>query len=53
MAGVGGFLGAKAALDSGAITGTAVLLGTPAEEAGGGKIDMIQAGAFDDIDCAM
>ena len=53
MAGVGGFLGAKAALERGLISGTAVLLGTPAEEAGGGKIDLIEAGAFDAIDCAM
>ncbi len=30
-----------------------VLLGTPAEEGGGGKIRMIQGGCFDDIDVAM
>lgn len=29
------------------------VLGTPAEEGGGGKIDMIKAGVFDDIDVAM
>lgn len=29
------------------------LLGTPAEEYGGGKIDMIRAGAFDDVAAAM
>lgn len=29
------------------------LLGTPAEESGGGKIDMIDAGAFDDVAAAM
>lgn len=28
-------------------------MGTPAEEGGGGKIDMIKAGAFDDVDAAM
>ena len=53
MAGIGGFLGAKAALEQGLVSGRAVLIGTPAEEAGGGKIDLIQAGAFDDVDCAM
>lgn len=26
------------------------MLGTPAEEDGGGKIDLIKAGAFDDLD---
>ncbi|MEU6210421.1 M20 family metallopeptidase [Streptomyces sp. NPDC047023] len=29
------------------------LLGTPAEESGGGKVDMIRAGAFDDLAVAM
>lgn len=29
------------------------VLGTPAEEGGGGKIDMINAGVFDNIDIAM
>lgn len=29
------------------------VLGTPAEEAGGGKVDMIEAGAFDDVDVAL
>ncbi|MFJ8716143.1 M20 family metallopeptidase [Streptomyces violaceus] len=29
------------------------LLGTPAEESGGGKIDMLRGGAFDDITAAM
>jgi amidohydrolase len=29
------------------------VLGTPAEERGGGKIDLIRAGAFDDADVAM
>ena len=33
--------------------GTIVLFGTPAEEAGGGKIDLIEKGAFKDVDCAM
>ena len=29
------------------------MLGTPAEEGYGGKIDLINAGAFEDIDVAM
>jgi metal-dependent amidase/aminoacylase/carboxypeptidase family protein len=29
------------------------VLGTPAEESGGGKIDLLRAGAFDDADVAM
>lgn len=29
------------------------VLGTPAEEAGGGKVDLIRAGAFDGVDAAM
>eukprot|EP00747_Dinoflagellata_sp_TGD_P169941 gnl/TRDRNA2_/TRDRNA2_200213_c0_seq1.p1 gnl/TRDRNA2_/TRDRNA2_200213_c0~~gnl/TRDRNA2_/TRDRNA2_200213_c0_seq1.p1 ORF type:complete len:488 (+),score=86.06 gnl/TRDRNA2_/TRDRNA2_200213_c0_seq1:57-1520(+) len=33
--------------------GTLVLLGTPAEEAGGGKVDLLRRGAFDGVDVAM
>jgi amidohydrolase len=29
------------------------VLGTPAEEVGGGKVDLIRAGAFEDVDAAM
>lgn len=32
---------------------TVTLLGTPAEESGGGKIDLINAGAFEGVDAAM
>src|SRR6188508_3383368 len=32
---------------------TVVLIGTPAEEAGGGKVLMLEAGAFDDISAAV
>ncbi|KAK8784172.1 peptidase M20 domain-containing protein 2-like [Amblyomma americanum] len=35
------------------LKGKVVVLGTPAEESGGGKIDLINAGAFADIDVAM
>ena len=48
---VGAFLAAaKVAKDAG---GEVVLLGTPAEEGGGGKIKLLQAGAFSGIDAAM
>jgi Xaa-Arg dipeptidase len=33
--------------------GTIVVIGTPAEERGGGKVDLINAGAFDGVDAAM
>jgi amidohydrolase len=33
--------------------GRVVVVGTPAEEGGGGKVKLIQAGAFRDVDCAM
>ena len=35
------------------ISGVIVSMGTPAEEGGGGKIKLINAGAFDDVDAAM
>ncbi len=41
----------KGALPAG--RGTILVLGTPAEELGKGKIEMIKAGAFDGVDAAM
>lgn len=35
------------------LPGTLLVLGTPAEEGGGGKIKLIQAGVFRDVDAAM
>jgi amidohydrolase len=35
------------------LPGTLVVLGTPAEEGGGGKIKLIQAGLFRDVDAAL
>lgn len=43
---IGAFLGAAAAMSALKIDGRLRLLGTPAEEAGGGKADLIKAGAF-------
>jgi amidohydrolase len=48
---VGAFVAAASVAD--AAGGEVVLLGTPAEEGGGGKIEMIKAGAFDGVDAAM
>jgi amidohydrolase len=49
-AGAGAALAAlKAQLPPGRIQ----VIGTPAEEGGGGKIKLIQGGAFRDVDCAM
>ena len=33
--------------------GRVVILGTPAEEGGGGKVKMIERGAFADVDAAL
>ncbi|MBW0106815.1 M20 family metallopeptidase [Pseudonocardia sp. KRD-291] len=54
---VGAFLALARALgragDGTAPDGTVVLLGTPAEEGGGGKETMARDGAFDDVDAAV
>eukprot|EP00731_Ephydatia_muelleri_P028957 Em0020g601a len=54
-AGVAAGLGLKAALEScqGGLKGRVTVLGTPAEEGGGGKVLLIENGAFDDVDVAM
>jgi amidohydrolase len=44
-------LGAQAAMPS--LPGRLVVLGTPAEEGGGGKIRLLEAGVFDDVDVAL
>jgi amidohydrolase len=51
----GGALGAFLALSSARdrISGTVELIGTPAEEGGGGKIRMVEAGVFRDVAAAM
>ena len=48
---LGGGIGAKAAL--GELPGRIVVVGTPAEEGGGGKIRLLEAGIFDDIDISL
>jgi amidohydrolase len=49
--GVGAFLAAARVVDK--VGGEVVLLGTPAEEGGGGKIRLVEAGAFEGVDAAM
>ncbi|GIW06674.1 MAG: amidohydrolase [Dehalococcoidia bacterium] len=41
------------ALKAAGAPGTVVVLGTPAEEGGGGKVFMLERGAFDGVDAAM
>ena len=43
----------KAQMDAGELTGTIRYYGCPAEEGGGGKVFMVRAGAFDDVDIAI
>ncbi|XP_055936700.1 xaa-Arg dipeptidase-like isoform X2 [Argiope bruennichi] len=53
-AGLAASLGVKAAMEADPkLVGTLVVLGTPAEEGGGGKIDLLNMGAFKGIDAAM
>lgn len=53
IAAVGAGAGIVAASVVGDLGGRLVIVGTPAEEAGGGKVDLIEAGAFDDVDVAL
>ncbi|WWC95249.1 hypothetical protein V866_002108 [Kwoniella sp. B9012] len=53
VSGVAGLLSMKAAMQAYDIPGTVVLLGTPAEEGGGGKIKLLDAGAYKDLDACM
>jgi amidohydrolase len=48
---VGAFLAAAKVADE--LGGEVVLMGTPAEEGGGGKVKMLEAGLFEGIDAAM
>lgn len=48
---VGAFLGAAAAVDD--VGGTVELIGTPAEEGGGGKEVIAWAGGFDEVDAVV
>jgi len=51
--GAGAAIAANIALRDSGLEGTIVLVGTPAEERGGGKGILISKGCFDGIDCAL
>lgn len=51
--GIAAGLGIKEALERTSLQGKLVVMGTPAEEVGGGKIDMINAGCFKDVDVCL
>ena len=51
MMGVAAAVGVRAALDQ--LPGRLAAIGTPAEEGGGGKVALLRAGGFDDVDVAM
>ncbi len=50
---LGAFLALAKASRDGALPGNVDLIGTPAEEGGGGKIRLLGAGVFDGVDAAM
>ena len=52
-ASLGGAIAAKEAIERGDVEGSVVFFGTPAEEAGGGKVYMVRAGAFEDVDAVV
>lgn len=47
------FLGLHSTLKKHGFAGRVQLLGTPAEENGGGKIDLLKAGAYKGVDAAL
>ena len=53
IAGAAAGLGAAAALDAAGIEGSVRVLGSPAEEGGGGKIRLIEEGAFEEVGAAL
>jgi amidohydrolase len=50
-AAIGAIIGLKSITES--LHGTVSIIGTPAEEGGGGKIALLEAGAFNDVDAIM
>lgn len=53
VSGIAVALGLKAAMVAHGIAGRIVLLGTPAEEHGGGKIQLLERGGYDDMDVCL
>ena len=52
-AGLTGFLALAYVMERLGVDGTVHCLGTPAEEAGGGKIVLLEKGAFKDVDVSL
>ena len=52
-AGIAAALAIKELMDKNSISAKLIVMGTPAEEAQGGKIDLLKAGAFEDIDACV
>jgi metal-dependent amidase/aminoacylase/carboxypeptidase family protein len=50
---VAGFAALAYAMKRFGVDGRAQLLGTPAEEDGGGKIDLLKAGAYASVDVSL
>ena len=53
MAGVAAFLAAAEMMKEGKISGKVILFGTPAEEGGGGKVKMAEAGCLKGVDAVV
>jgi amidohydrolase len=51
MMGIAAAIGVRAVIEQ--LPGRVTAIGTPAEEGGGGKVALLRAGAFDDVDVAM
>ncbi len=52
-AGIAAGLGLKEAIEVGGLSGQVTVIGTPAEEGGGGKIELIKNGGFDGVSIAL
>ncbi|SIR64805.1 aminobenzoyl-glutamate utilization protein B [Haladaptatus litoreus] len=50
---LGAAIAVKDAIERNELSGSVVFFGTPAEEAGGGKVYMVRDGAFDDVDAVV
>lgn len=53
IAGVAAFLGVRAAMKKHNVPGRLVLIGTPAEEGGSGKVKLLELGAYKGLDACM
>lgn len=53
MMSIGAFMGLAEAIKTHRVSGRVRLIGTPAEEGGGGKLKLIEAGAFKDVDACL